>query len=93
MLYYASHALDEPNLLAQCMAVATWVANTPHITRSFTEAERMAELVDALALASKAMVLTDPKNDHVFDDGRTLGIWRVSASEEGEADLQELRTR
>lgn len=42
----------------------------------------MSELVDCLALASKAMVLTDPKNDVTFPNGQTLGIWRVSVSEE-----------
>ncbi|KAI2791248.1 hypothetical protein POX_c04105 [Penicillium oxalicum] len=81
-LYYASHALEKPNLLSQCMTVSIWVANNAHLTRSFTEARRMSELVDCLALASKAMVLTDPKNDVTFPNGQTLGIWRVSVSEE-----------
>ncbi|KAJ5728789.1 uncharacterized protein N7483_003297 [Penicillium malachiteum] len=85
VLYYASHSLDKPLLLTQCMTVAIWVANIPHLTRSFTEAKRMSELMDALALSSKAMVLTDPKEDRVYENGQTLGIWRVSGSEDDEA--------
>ncbi|KAJ5917431.1 hypothetical protein N7466_010985 [Penicillium verhagenii] len=84
-LYYASHSLEKPLLLAQCMTVSIWVASTPHLTRSFTESKRMSELMDALALSSKAMVLTDPKEDRVYDNGQTLGIWRVSGPENDEA--------
>ncbi|KAJ5491171.1 hypothetical protein N7539_002738 [Penicillium diatomitis] len=84
-LYYASHALEKPNLLSQCMTVSIWVANNGHLTRSFTQAQRMSELVDCLALASKAMVLTDPKNDVTFPNGQTLGIWRVSVPEDDDA--------
>lgn len=90
-LYYASHSLDKPTLLTQCMTVSIWVANIPHLTHSFTEAQRMSELVDCLALASKAMVLTDPKNDHTFHNGQTLGIWRISVSEEDEGALLQNR--
>ncbi|KAJ5166830.1 uncharacterized protein N7482_005611 [Penicillium canariense] len=90
-LYYASHSLDKPNLLTQCMTVSIWVANTAHLARSFTEAQRMSELVDCLALASKAMVLTDPKNDRTFDNGQTLGIWRVDIPEDDEAALLQNR--
>lgn len=88
VLYYASHSLDRPSLLTQCMTVSIWVANTPHLTRSFTEAKRMTELMDALALSSKAIVLTDPKEDRVYENGQTLGIWRVSAPENDEADFE-----
>ncbi|KAJ5291285.1 hypothetical protein N7478_000536 [Penicillium angulare] len=88
VLYYASHSLDRPNLLTQCMTVSIWVANTPHLTRSFTEAKRMAELMDALALSSKAIVLTDPKEDRVYDNGQTLGIWRVHVPENEEAGFE-----
>ncbi|KAJ5937803.1 hypothetical protein N7454_004145 [Penicillium verhagenii] len=84
-LYYASHSLEKPFLLAQCMTVSIWVASTPHLTRSFTESKRMSELMDALALSSKAMVLTDPKEDRVYENGQTLGIWRVSGPENDEA--------
>lgn len=87
-LYYASHSLDKPTLLTQCMTVSIWVANVPHLTRSFTEAKRMAELMDALALASKAMVLTDSEGgDRVFENGQTLGIWRVKVPEDDESNL------
>lgn len=51
----------------------------------------MAELVDALALASKAMVLTDPKNDRTFENGQTLGIWRVSVPEGDESQFFQQR--
>jgi nuclear pore complex protein Nup107 len=85
-LYYASHSLDKPTLLTQCMTVSIWVATIPHLTRSFTNAQRMGELVDALALASKAMVLTDPKYDRTFENGQNLGIWRVSVPEGEESE-------
>lgn len=84
-LYYASHSLDKPTLLTQCMTVSIWVATIPHLTRSFNKAKRMTELVDALALASKAMVLTDPKQDRTFENGQNLGIWRVSVPEGDES--------
>ena len=71
------------------MTASVWVANTPHLTRSFTESKRMGELLDALALASKAMVLTDPKQDRVFENGQTLGIWRVTAPENENGDALE----
>jgi nuclear pore complex protein Nup107 len=90
-LYYASHSLDKPNLLTQCMTVSIWVANNTHLTRSFTEAQRMSELVDCIALAGKAMVLADPKNDQTFTNGQTLGLWRISVSEDDEAALLQNR--
>lgn len=90
-LYYASHSLDKPNLLTQCMTVSIWVANNPYLTTSFTEAQRMSELMDCLALAGKAMVLADPKNDQSFPNGQTLSIWRVDVSEDDEAALLQNR--
>lgn len=48
----------------------------------------MSELMDALALASKAMVLTDAEGgDRVSENGQTLGIWRVKVPEDDESDL------
>ena len=89
VLYYASYSLDKPGLLSQCMTVSIWIATIPHLTRSFTEAKRMGELMEALALASKAMVLTDPAHDRMNDRGQTLGIWRVSAPKEDESGVLE----
>lgn len=66
------------------MTVSIWVANVPHLTRSFIESKRMGELMEALALASKAMVLTDPAHDRALDNGQTLGIWRVSPAKESD---------
>lgn len=84
VLYYASHCLDKPSLLSQCMTVAIWVSSIKHLTSSFTESKRMGELMEALALASKAMVLTDPAQDRVLDNGQTLGVWRVSPAKEND---------
>ncbi|CAI7599755.1 unnamed protein product [Penicillium manginii] len=80
-VYYASGTLEQPELLTQCMVVATLVAKIPHLTRSFTEAQRMAELMDVLALAGRAMIITDPKHDAVQESGQTLAVWRVSVPE------------
>lgn len=88
-MYYASYSLDSPGLLSQCMTVSIWIATIPHLTRSFTEAKRMGELMEALALASKAMVLTDPAHDRMNDNGQTLGIWRVSAPKEDKSGVLE----
>ncbi|KAJ5682266.1 hypothetical protein N7462_005431 [Penicillium macrosclerotiorum] len=86
-LYYSSHSLDKPSLLTQCMTTSIWVANNAHLTRAFTEAQRMTEFMDCLALAAKAMVLTDPKHDRTFENGQTLGLWRVSVPEDEEEAL------
>lgn len=86
-LYYASNTLEQPELLTQCMVVATLVAKIPHLTRSFTEAQRMAELMDVLALAGKAMIITDPKHDAVQESGQTLGVWRVSVPDGDDAAM------
>jgi hypothetical protein len=41
----------------------------------------MAELMDVLALAGRAMIITDPKHDAVQESGQTLAVWRVSVPE------------
>lgn len=51
----------------------------------------MSELMDCLALAAKAMVLADPKNDQSFQNGQTLSIWRVNVPEDDEAALLQNR--
>ncbi|KAJ5082652.1 Nuclear pore protein [Penicillium argentinense] len=86
-LYYAAETLEKPELLTQCMVVATLVAKIPHLTRSFVEAQRMAELMDSLALAGRAMVFTNSKQDVVKESGQTLGLWRVNVPEHGDAAM------
>ncbi|KAJ5091718.1 hypothetical protein NUU61_006588 [Penicillium alfredii] len=84
-VYFASACLNQPNLLVQCMELSVHIANSPQLTRSFTDSRRMAELVDALALSSKALVISNAKNDHYVDKKhRTPGIWRVDPPDEGE---------
>lgn len=80
-LYYASYCLSKPNLLTQCMSLSIWVASKPHVTRSFTESRRMAELVDALALSAKAMVVTNLPRDRHLDQGQLPGIWNVGKAD------------
>ncbi|KAJ5902139.1 hypothetical protein N7495_002667 [Penicillium taxi] len=89
VLYYSSHTFEQPNLLSLCMTVAIWAASTPQVTKAFVDSQRMAELMDVLALSSKAMVLTDPKQDRVSEDGQTLALWRVSTAENDDGKLVE----
>ncbi|KAJ6091664.1 hypothetical protein N7467_003633 [Penicillium canescens] len=97
-MHYASHCLERHDLLTQCMIVSVWVANFKHLTDAFTKSRRMAELVDALALSSKAMVnrnlefqLSNKKKDHHFEKGQELKIWDVEIPQkEGETRLHNL---
>ncbi|CAL5870664.1 uncharacterized protein PFLUO_LOCUS4904 [Penicillium psychrofluorescens] len=82
-LYYASSTLGEGNLLTQCMTVSIWIAGKPHLTRSFTESKRMAELVEVLACSSKAMVLDKTMKDRYLESGQYPFIWKVKAEDEG----------
>jgi nuclear pore complex protein Nup107 len=98
-MHYASHCLERHDLLTQCMIVSVWVANFKHLTDAFTKSRRMAELVDALALSSKAMVnrnlefqLSNKKKDHHFEKGQELKIWDVEIPQkEGETRLHNLQ--
>ncbi|KAL4905953.1 hypothetical protein BDW74DRAFT_167585 [Aspergillus multicolor] len=80
-LYYCAHIVSS-ELLVQCMNLAMQVAENPLLTRSFTAGKRMAELMDALALSSKAMVNTRAKPDARSAGGESLGLWAVNVSEE-----------
>lgn len=87
-MYYASHTLERHDLLTACMVVSIWAANYEHITRAFTKSRRMAELVDVLALSSKALVIRDSNQrkssaDHsTFEKGQEVKIWDVTIPEE-----------
>jgi nuclear pore complex protein Nup107 len=64
------------------MNLSIWVATRPHLTRSFTESKRMAELVDALACSSKAMVVETATKDRHLESGQYPFIWKVQVREE-----------
>jgi nuclear pore complex protein Nup107 len=84
-MYFASHCLEQNNLLTQCMVVSIWVANYEHITSAFTQAKRVAELMDALALSSKALVnrnTTPAKSRENLERGQELKIWDIEITEE-----------
>lgn len=82
MVYFASFSLEKDHLLTQCMVVSIWVANYVHLTNAFTQAKRVSELMDALALSSKALVnrKTNPKFSR--DEINQLRIWDVEVTEE-----------
>lgn len=63
------------------MNLAMQVSENEYLTRSFVESQRMAELVDALALSSKAMVNTGAQPGKRLLGGESLGIWNVPVSE------------
>lgn len=76
-LYYAAHAVSS-ELLLECLSLATKVSSTPNLTDTFVNAQRMAELVDVLALSSRAIVNVQSKNKKkVLPGGATLAIWDV----------------
>ena len=79
-LYYSGHILSS-DILVQCMNLAMQVSENEYLTRSFVESQRMAELVDALALSSKAMVNTGAQPGKRLLGGESLGIWNVPVSE------------
>ncbi|CAG8427280.1 unnamed protein product [Penicillium salamii] len=80
-MYYASFCLERNDLLTQCMIVSIWVANYDHITRAFTQAKRMSELMDALALSGKALVNRNTKSPK-DERSQELSIWDVEVTEE-----------
>ncbi|GMG28167.1 unnamed protein product [Aspergillus oryzae var. brunneus] len=80
-LYYAGHVLTS-ELLVQCMNLAMQVSENEYLTSAFVASRRMAELVDALALSSKAMVNTQAKPGKKLLGGESLGIWNVDVPDE-----------
>ncbi|KAI9928847.1 Nucleoporin nup84 [Aspergillus wentii] len=85
-LYYSAHVLSA-ELLVQCMNLAMQVSENEHLTRSFIASKRMAEIVDALALSSKAMVNARSKPGKRLLGGESLGIWNVEVEEEEESEM------
>lgn len=74
------------------MNLALQVSENEYLTRSFIEAQRMAELVDALALSSKAMVNTRTKHGTMLRDGSSLGVWSIPVEDdENEMMLRQAR--
>lgn len=53
----------------------------------------MRELVDALAMSSKAMVNTraNSKSDKKLPGGETMGIWNVEVEPEDEDEIRTMR--
>lgn len=80
-LYYAGHVLTS-ELLVQCMNLAIQVSENEYLTSAFVASRRMAELVDALALSSKAMINTQAKPGKKLLGGESLGIWNVDVPDE-----------
>jgi nuclear pore complex protein Nup107 len=86
-LYFAGHAIGR-EILVQCMTLATVVAGSPALTESFMSSGRMAELVDALALSSMAMMdAKEPKMKKKLLQGARLDIWKIKPQEEAEKDV------
>ncbi|RHZ53342.1 hypothetical protein CDV55_100183 [Aspergillus turcosus] len=85
-LYFSAHVLTS-EILVQCMNLAMQVSENEYLTRSFVSSRRMAELVDALALSSKAMVQTRAKPGKRLLGGESLGIWTVEVPEEEEHEF------
>ncbi|KAL4780475.1 107-domain-containing protein [Aspergillus varians] len=85
-LYYSAHVISS-DILVQCMNLAMQVAENEYLTRSFVASRRMAELMDAVALSSKAMVNARAKPNTRLLGGESLGIWNVEASGDEDEDM------
>ena len=89
-LYYTGHVLSGENLV-QCMNLGIQVSENEHLTRSFVGAQRMRELVDALAVSSKAMVNVGARSSKKLLGGETMGIWNVDVEPEDEDEIRMMR--
>ncbi|KAL4894005.1 107-domain-containing protein [Aspergillus ambiguus] len=89
-LYSAGHVLSSEHLV-QCMNMAIQVAENEYLTRSFVLSRRMGELVEALALSSKAMVNTRAKPGKKLLGGESLGIWNIDVTEDANEILRGAR--
>lgn len=72
----------------QCMNLGIQVSENDHLTRSFVGSRRMRELVDALAVSSKAMVNARGEPGRKLKGGEVLGIWNVNVEEDDEEDIR-----
>ncbi|KAL2818994.1 107-domain-containing protein [Aspergillus cavernicola] len=89
-LYYSAHVISS-DYLVQCMNLAMQVAENEYLTRSFVVSKRMGELMDALALSSKAMVNARAKPNARLLGGESLGIWNVQIPADEEEEIEMLR--
>lgn len=89
-LFYSAHVLSS-ELLVQCMNLSVQVSENEHLTRSFIGSRRMRELVDALAVSSKAMVNSRAEPGKKLLGGEVLGIWSVEVEPEDEDEIHFMR--
>ena len=75
-LYFSTHVISS-QYLVECMNLSNQVADNAAMTDLFVRMGRMRELVDALALSSKALVNTGGESKKGFGSGETMGIWDV----------------
>ncbi|KAK2750325.1 Nucleoporin nup84 [Myotisia sp. PD_48] len=89
-LYHSGHILGR-EVFAQCMTLATVIAGSQTLVECFMAADRMQELVDALALSSFAILRTkDSTLKRKLPHGATLDIWKIKPVEkEDDEDDQE----
>ncbi|KAL4916215.1 107-domain-containing protein [Aspergillus aurantiobrunneus] len=85
-LYFTAHVISS-DILVQCMNLAMQVAENEYLTRSFVASKRMAELMDALALSSKAMVNARAKPNSRLLGGESLGIWNVAVPPDEDEEM------
>ncbi|KAI9038731.1 nucleoporin Nup84/Nup107 family protein [Aspergillus affinis] len=81
-LYYSARVLTSDNLV-QCMNLGIQLAENEFLTRCFVTSRRMRELVEALALSSKAMVNTGADPEKKLLGGESLGLWNVRVPQDG----------
>lgn len=71
-----------PENFVKCMNLATLIAQSESLVECFVESRRMTELVDVLALSSRAIMDVRDKNLRKKLPGHaTMDIWKVKAVE------------
>lgn len=87
-LYWASFTLST-QYLVHCMNLAVHISDTDSLAASFARSRRMSELVEALAIASRAMVNHGAKREKYGMVGETLGLWHVEPDGEQDEEFHE----
>ena len=86
-LFFSGKALGR-EIFAQCMTLATKVAQSPSLINSFMRSNRMTELVDLFAISSIALLSgKEAKLKKRLPDNANLDVWLVKPVEGDDAML------
>lgn len=81
-LHCAGHLISRDNFIGS-LELGKSISTNDELIRCFTHAKRIRELVDSLALTSKAMLKLNEQKPHASKQRgkgpKTLGIWDIKA--------------